>query len=124
MRQVKNLSVPELADAAGISKGYLWQLENGRDPNPSLAVLSKIAKALDTTVADLLGQPRVRAKQHIPETLPRGLKEFLDEQRRKGAPIREDIVRALAQLQARSSSKEDWEFLYGMIQRSIKHGDA
>jgi len=111
--------LPALAEAAGLSKGYLWQLENGKEPNPSLGILTKIATALETTVADLLGQPTVRARQELPETLPRGLKEFLDEQRRKGSPVREDIVRALAQLKARASSKHDWEYLYRFLKQAL-----
>lgn len=122
-RQMKNLSLPALAQAAEVSKGYLWQLENGEDPNPSLAVLSRIATALGTTVADLLDQPRVRARQAtIPEALPRGLKEFLDEQRRKGDPVPEEIVRALAQLQARGV--KDWEFIYEAIKRAARREKA
>jgi transcriptional regulator with XRE-family HTH domain len=117
LRQIKNFSLPGLAEAAEVSKGYLWQLENGEDPNPSLAVLMKLATALDTTVAELLGQPAVRAKNlPIPEQLPPGLKDFLDVQKRKGEPVPENIVRVLAQLQARGL--KDWEFLYEAIKRT------
>lgn len=116
---MKGLSLPALADAAGLSKGYLWQLENGKEPNPSLAVLIKIATALGTTVADLLGQPAIRARQELPETLPPGLKEFLDDQRRRDEPVREDIVRALAQLNARGSSKRDWAYLYRFLTQAL-----
>lgn len=116
-RQMKGLSVPALAAKAEVSKGYLWQLENGEDPNPSLAVLMRIATALETTVADLLGQPTMRAKKlPIPEQLPPGLKEFLDAQKRRGEPVPENIVRVLAQLQARGL--KDWEFLYEAIKRT------
>lgn len=118
-RQMKGLSLPALAEAAEVSKSYLWQLENGEEPNPSLAVLMRIATALDTTVAELLDQPRVRARQiAIPETLPRGLKEFLDEQKRKGEPLEEEIVRALAQLQARGV--KEWAFIYEAIKRTVR----
>jgi transcriptional regulator with XRE-family HTH domain len=119
LRQLKRLSVPELAEAAGISKGYLWQLENGEESNPSLAILTQIAAALDTTVAAIVGFPVLRVKAGaVPDTLPPGLKEFLDRRRRQGTPVREDIVRALAQLQARDVRK-DWAFLYEMIERTI-----
>jgi transcriptional regulator with XRE-family HTH domain len=111
--------LPGLAEAAGLSKGYLWQLENGEDPNPSLAILTKIATALGTTVADLLGQPTIRAREEYSETWPAGLKEFLDDQRRRGTPIREDIVRALAQLKARSSSKQEWGYLYRLLKDAL-----
>jgi transcriptional regulator with XRE-family HTH domain len=117
---MKGMSVPALAEAAKISKGYLWQLENGEEPNPSVAMLTQIANALETTAADLLGQPAVKSKSSmIPDTLPAGLKEFLDEQKRRGEPVREDIIRALAQLQSRGT-KDDWAFLYQSIKRAMK----
>ena len=47
---------------------------------------------------------------------PRGLKEFLDEQKRKGDPVEEEIARALSQLQARGV--KDWEFIYEAIKRT------
>lgn len=120
---MKGISVPALAEAAKISKGYLWQLENGEDPNPSIAMLTQIANALDTTVAELLGQPAVKSKiPTIPDSLPIGLKEFLDEQKRHGEPVEEDIVRALAQLQSRGS-KDDWAFLYESIKRAMKRNE-
>jgi transcriptional regulator with XRE-family HTH domain len=123
LRQMKGLSLPELADRAGISKGYLWQIENESGPNPSLGVLTKVAEALETTVAGLLGRPGVRARQApIPEALPPGLKEFLDEQKRRGAPVAEDIVWALASLKARgrkTTTKDDWAFLYEAIKRAM-----
>jgi len=123
LRQMKGMSVPALAEAAGISKGYLWQLENGEDPNPSLGILTKIATALGTTAAQLLGQPTVRAKNvPIPETLPLGLKDFVDTQKRKGDPVPENIVRVLAQLQARGL--KDWEFLYEAIRRTTPGKDT
>jgi transcriptional regulator with XRE-family HTH domain len=114
---MKGISVPELAEAARVSKGYLWQLETGEEPNPSLGIVTKIATALGTTAADLLGQPPIRAKNlPIPEKLPKGLKEFLDQQKRQGEPVPEDIVRALAQLQARGL--KEWEFVYEAIKRT------
>ncbi len=114
---MKGMSVPALAEAARISKGYLWQLETGEEPNPSLAIVTKIADALGSTAAELLGLPAVKAKQlPIPDELPKGLKEFLDQQKRKGEPVPENIVRALAQLQARGL--KDWEFVYEAIKRT------
>ena len=109
-----------MAETAGISKGYLWQLENGEEPNPSLAILTQIANALSTTVADLLGQPGVRTKAAtVPDILPPGLKQFLEAQRKRGEPVPEDIARALAHLQARSGPR-DWAFLYEVIKRTSK----
>lgn len=123
LRQIKGLSLPDLAERAGISKGYLSQLENEAEPNPSIGILARIADALDTTIADLLGQPRVgsRVQASIPNTLPAGLKEFLESEKRRGAPVPEDIALALAQLEARGRkiSKEDWAFLCKAIKKAM-----
>jgi transcriptional regulator with XRE-family HTH domain len=128
LRQMKGLSLPGLAVKAGISKGYLWQIENESGPNPSLGVLAKVAEALETTVAELLGRPSMRARQApLPETLPPGLKEFLEEQKRRGAPVAEDIARALASLKTRArrtTTKDDWAFLYEAIKRAMGRGET
>ena len=113
--------MPALAEAAKISKGYLWELENGDEPNPSLSILTQIADALETTVADLLDQPTVRAKSsQIPESLPPGLENFLEQHRRSGRPVPEHIARALAQLKLRSVEPRDWDFLYDAIMRTAR----
>jgi transcriptional regulator with XRE-family HTH domain len=44
-------SLDALAKEAGLSKSYLWELENREAPRPSLDKLQAIAKALDIDVA-------------------------------------------------------------------------
>ena len=46
-----------LANAAGISKSYVWELENREVPHLSAKVLVDLAKALGVTIHDLLGEP-------------------------------------------------------------------
>jgi transcriptional regulator with XRE-family HTH domain len=99
-----------------MSKGYLWQLENGKDTNPSLAVLSQIAVALESTIAELLDQPVTQAKPQ--DEIPAGLKKLLEVKRRQGEPVPEDIALALAQLRARG--EVDWEFLYRLLRTQVK----
>ena len=120
LREIKGMSVPGLAEKAEISKGYLWQLENGEEQNPSLEVITKIATALDSTAAELLGQPSTKARPPIPEKLPGGLKNFLDSKKREGKPVPENIVMGLAQLQSRGIT--EWEFVYEAIRRTTPPG--
>ncbi len=54
-REYRGLTQQQLAEAAGISKPYLSQIESGRRRGTA-AVLSAIAKALGVTVDDLLPQ--------------------------------------------------------------------
>ncbi|WP_425258143.1 helix-turn-helix domain-containing protein [Rubrivivax sp. RP6-9] len=50
-RNEKGKSLDALAKDAGLSKSYLWELENRDSPRPSLDKLQAIAGALDIDVA-------------------------------------------------------------------------
>jgi len=50
-RTEKGKSLDALAKEAGLSKSYLWELENRDSPKPSLDKLQAIAGALDIDVA-------------------------------------------------------------------------
>jgi transcriptional regulator with XRE-family HTH domain len=53
LRLRRGLTVQQLADASGLSKGFISQVENSRT-SPSLATLYDLARALDTSVAYLV----------------------------------------------------------------------
>jgi transcriptional regulator with XRE-family HTH domain len=53
LRNRKKLSQVELAARAEISRGYLIRLEQGRQ-DPTLAVLRRLAKALNVSVTRLV----------------------------------------------------------------------
>ena len=53
IRKRKNINLKELAEASGISTGYLCHLEKGTRTNPSIQVMEAIAKALDEKVSDV-----------------------------------------------------------------------
>src|SRR6266853_2757872 len=67
LRLEKGLTLPELAEKAGVSKGFVFQIEDDGKTNPSLETLNKLAKALDVTIAELLERESVRAKRTVPE---------------------------------------------------------
>ena len=48
------MSLDALATVAGLSKSYLWELENRESAKPSADKLQSIAKALDLDVAFLM----------------------------------------------------------------------
>lgn len=56
LRLRKAKSLQDLADDVGASKAHIWDLETGRAKNPTIELLAKLSKALDTTVADLIGE--------------------------------------------------------------------
>jgi transcriptional regulator with XRE-family HTH domain len=55
-RKARGLSMDSLAQRAGVSKGTLVQIEQGRG-NPAIATLCRLAAALDLSVADLVAPP-------------------------------------------------------------------
>lgn len=50
-RKENRWSLSLFAATFGLSKSYLWELENGTLTNPTLEVMVKVAKATDTTLA-------------------------------------------------------------------------
>ncbi len=54
-REELNIPLVGFAKEAGISPGYLSQLENGRKTNPNLDVLIRITQALGIEIDELLG---------------------------------------------------------------------
>ena len=54
LRTKRELSQRELAKKAGVSVAYIAHLETGFRKNPSLAVVRRLAKALQVPVAELL----------------------------------------------------------------------
>ena len=81
-RRVPGLRREEVAMLAGISVEYYLRLEQGRDRNPSTAVLEAIARVLglDGAEADYLLQltrPPARQARARRETVPAGVKQLL-----------------------------------------------
>ena len=53
IRQSRGLSQRELAEKAGISREYVWRLEQAKQ-DPTLGTLEKIARALRVKLTELL----------------------------------------------------------------------
>ncbi len=54
LRKSKKMGLRELAREAKVPPGYLTELEAGKKKNPSLVVLTRLAKALGVSVTELL----------------------------------------------------------------------
>lgn len=52
----KGESLQQVADAVGVSKAHIWELEKGTSKNPSTNLLQKLAGHYDTTIAALIGE--------------------------------------------------------------------
>lgn len=54
LRMKRGISLTELARLSGVSKSYLSFIERGKQTNPSIEVIEKIAKALKIDIQSLL----------------------------------------------------------------------
>lgn len=56
LRRQKGQSLQEVADAVGVSKAHIWELEKGRTDNPSMGLVTRLADHFGVTVAFLVGE--------------------------------------------------------------------
>lgn len=120
-RQKAGLTLDQLAKKAGISKTYLWELESDEagEKKPSADVLLKIAKALGTTLADLMGLPTVKADAGTID-LPESLLEFARRMEKIKQRLTKEELRELASMRFRGGqprSADDWHALYLVFKR-------
>jgi transcriptional regulator with XRE-family HTH domain len=124
LRQEKQMTLPVLAEKAGLSKGLLSKIENSSDANPSLATLYKITEAMDITLSDFLETEKVQMKRVTPETPPPWLEALVDGLKKDGKSLNEDYIQALYVLQQRKGNatikSEQWRWLYDSIELSFK----
>jgi transcriptional regulator with XRE-family HTH domain len=75
-------SLQDVADEVGASKAHVWELETGRAKNPSIEMLTKLAKSLGSSVRDLIGE-NPEGEDENPEivTMYRDLKGLTDADR-------------------------------------------
>lgn len=58
-RQERKMTMEQLAEAVGVSKSYIWALENNpeqRVQRTSATVMNSLAKALGVNLLDLMGE--------------------------------------------------------------------
>lgn len=56
LRRDARQSLQDVADAVGVTKTHIWELEKGRTANPSLAVIRGLAEHFGVSVASLVGE--------------------------------------------------------------------
>lgn len=120
LREARGLSVQALAEASGVSAPYLWQIENGRKSNPSGQALRRLATALGTTVAELLGEP-LEIPEKTVSSLPPALRRLV-RRRGKALDMRQEDVEMLRRVHFRGrlpASEEDWELVFLFLKRLL-----
>jgi len=121
-RKEAGRTLEQIATEAGISKTYLWELEHdeGGEKRPSADVLLRIANALKTTIAELLGQPVVEVNK-TKVGVSGSLIEFRELMQQLGQPLSEDEFNDLAAMRFRGGqpkTKTDWYDLYRTLKRT------
>lgn len=121
LRNDKGLSLDDVAGEAEISKTYLWELERDASgaKKPSAAVLLRIARALSTTLAELLALPTVSAPEG-PVELPQSLIDFRDQM---GDELSPQDLQELASMKFRGTqpqTADDWHHLYFVLTKIVR----
>ena len=57
LREAKNMTLQQVADAVGCTKAYIWELEKKPGQRPTAERIQAIAKVLGVTMGDLMGEP-------------------------------------------------------------------
>lgn len=56
LRREAKESLQQVADAVGVTKTHIWELERGRTENPSLTVIRGLADHFGVSIASLVGE--------------------------------------------------------------------
>lgn len=87
LREIRGHTQRQLAELSGVPRPTVATLESG-SANPTLAVLVRIAGALQVTIEELLAPPRAVARHYPADTLP-------SRQRRGGVTVRQLLPDAI-----------------------------
>lgn len=81
-RMKKALSLQQLADKVGATKAHIWEIEQGRSQNPSLTLLTELARALEVSITELVGETDATADKDPAQLAPlfRDLRGLTSEQ--------------------------------------------
>lgn len=100
LRQTTGESLQQVADAAGVSKAHVWELEKGRSANPSFDLVRKLARHFGVSVDVLAGdQPEPDPKEQEIQRIHRDLEDLSERDRR--------VIAEMAAALKRNRAEED-----------------
>jgi len=111
LRQLKGWSLTELSERAGISRSYLFQIEQGNS-SPTQAKMRAIADALDVSVSSLLGE------EITYPVVSGSLKDFVEQE-----GLDSTDAHMLADIQYRGkkpSTVKEWKAIYSIIKGMLE----
>ncbi|QIE45215.1 helix-turn-helix transcriptional regulator [Pseudohalocynthiibacter aestuariivivens] len=92
LRQKSGQSLQSVANAVGVSKAHIWEMEKGHSQNPSFDLVQKLAKYFGVSIDALIGkeeEPDAKALQI--ERIHRGLEDLSERDR----AVVEQTIRAM-----------------------------
>ena len=99
LRQRSNKSLQNVADAVGVSKAHIWELEKGRTANPSFDLVQKLATYFGVTPDMLIGTKDVPPPSPLQiERIHRDLKNLSD----RDLGLIEEMVQSMNRRSAKS----------------------
>jgi transcriptional regulator with XRE-family HTH domain len=100
LRLSQKESLQQVADAAGVSKAHIWELEKGRTDNPSMGLVTRLANHFGVSVSFLVGEDRNASDAEVDlQRMFRQATDLTERDRR----ILDDMMQSLLR---RSSDKE------------------
>jgi transcriptional regulator with XRE-family HTH domain len=69
LRKSRGLTLGTVADRAGLAKSYVWELERGKNTNPSISTLMALARAFGSSLDELVGMDTFMKPQIRPEAM-------------------------------------------------------
>ena len=92
LRRERGESLQDVADAVGVSKAHVWELEKGRSANPSFDLVRRLAAHFAVTTEALLGEAEIPDAGDLQlQRLHRDISELTERDR----GVIEDMVRSL-----------------------------
>lgn len=77
LRKQRGLTLEKLAELAGLSKSYLWELENRESQRPSAEKLTALADALGVAAAYFLEEDvRAPEERHLDEAFSAAIRSL------------------------------------------------
>lgn len=119
LRSLRNLTLKQLSEKTGLSVSYLSDVERG-NTNPSLNTIEVIAQALEISVQKLITGVELAEELDV-NTLPEGLREFIEDER-YAHQLNDDWISLLNQIQMRGrrpKTKDDWLEVYLHLKRIL-----
>ncbi|AXI41775.1 helix-turn-helix domain-containing protein [Sulfitobacter sp. SK011] len=99
LRQKSGQSLQAVADAAGISKAHIWELEKGHSKNPSFDLVRNLATHFGVSIDALVGEEEEPGAEALQiERLHRGFENLSEGDR----SVVEQMVKALKERSAKS----------------------